>query len=181
MAQKETFTELGVTGLKRHNGFIDEEFLRELQGTKGIEAFKEMRDNEPVIGSMLFAIEMLIRQVPWSVREASDSNADMEAADFMQSNLDDMSMTWADTISEILSMLPFGWSFHEIVYKRRLGEKTNSRFNDGRVGWRKLPIRSQETLFEWKFDQEGGIAGMVQQAPPDFKIREIPIEKRFTI
>ena len=85
----------------------------------------------------------------------------------------DMSQTWEDTISEILSFLPFGWSYHEIVYKRRLGDTedptTRSRFNDGKIGVRKLPIRAQETLWEWKFDETGGIRGMIQLAPPTYK------------
>lgn len=35
-------------------------------------------------------------------------------------NMHDMQDTWTDTISEILSFLTYGWSFHEIVYKRRI-------------------------------------------------------------
>jgi hypothetical protein len=35
--------------------------------------------------------------------------------------MDDMSHTWDDMISEILTMLVYGWSWHEIVYKKRVG------------------------------------------------------------
>ena len=49
--------------------------------------------------------------------------------------MNDMQDTWIDTISEILSFLTYGWSFHEIVYKRRMGNtkdpRTKSKYNDG--------------------------------------------------
>lgn len=175
------FVELGSTGLTRFGGWISEEWLKDLQGTKGIRVYKEMRDNDPVIGAILFALRMLIRQASWRVEAAGDSQADREAADFMESCMEDMSHSWHDFITEVLSMLVFGWSYHEIVYKRRLGDNRDpakrSKHNDGRIGWRKIPIRAQETLFEWVFDDDGGIRGMRQQLPPDYQLRTIPIEK----
>lgn len=173
--------ELGRTGLEEFGGFIYEEFLPQLQGTKGIKIYREMSDNDPVIGAILFAIEMLIRQVDWRVEPAGKSKEEVEMADFLESNMSDMSETWQDTISEILSMLTFGWSFHEIVYKRRQGMQTNpdssSKFNDGKIGWAKLPIRSQESLWAWIFSDNGDLMAMEQQPPPDYRIRTIPMEK----
>jgi len=167
--------ELGSSGLRRFAGRIDEEFLRELRGKKGIEIFKEMSDNDPIVGAFLFAIDMLIREVDWRVEPASDEQIDEEVAEFIESNLNDMSHTWQDLISEILSFLIFGFSYHEIVYKRRDGKA--SKFDDGMIGWRKMPIRAQETLFKWEFDKNGGIKGFWQQAPPRYQLVFIPIEK----
>ena len=91
------------------------------------------------------------------------------------------SHTWEDLVSEILSMLIYGWSWHEVVYKRRVGDVRNPKFrskhNDGLIGWRKMPIRAQETLFEWKFDDDGGVQAMDQIAPPDYQKHRIPIGK----
>lgn len=173
--------ELGRTGLEEYGGYIYEEFLPQLQGTKGVKVYKEMADNDPIIGAIIFAIEMLIRQVDWTVEPTSTNKSDVEAADFLKSNMNDMSATWQDTITEILSMLTFGWSFHEIVYKRRTGPDDNpdkaSKFTDGRIGWAKLPIRAQETLYQWIFTPNGQLQGMQQQPPPTFNIITIPIEK----
>lgn len=181
MAENNAFIELGSTGLSRWGGNIYEEWLPELQGLKAIKVYKEMRDNDPVIGAILFAIKMLCRQATWRVEVAGSNNADREAANFLESCLYDMSISWHDTISEILSMLVFGWSYHEIIYKRRIGDSRDptkrSKYNDGKIGWRKLPIRAQETLYQWVFDDDGGIQAMKQLAPPDYQIREIPIEK----
>ena len=52
-----------------------------------------------------------------------------------------------------------------------------SKYNDGLIGWRKIPIRAQETRMHWEFDDNGGIRGMVQSAPPYYKLTKIPIEK----
>lgn len=173
--------EIGRIGQSRYGGFIFEEFLPELRGKKGIEVYSEMENNDDVVGAILFAMEMLVRQVDWTVDPSGDSAKDKEAADFVQSCMDDMQVTWIDTISEILSFLTFGWSYHEIVYKRRMGHtrdpRTKSKYSDGLIGWRKLPIRAQETLWQWEYDENDNLLGMTQMPPPAFGTYTIPISK----
>jgi len=173
--------ELGRIGQKRYGGTFYEEFLKELRGKKGIETYREMAENDDTIGAILFAVEMLIRQAKWSVEPAGDTPKDKEAAEFIRQCMDDMQDTWTDTISEILSFLTYGWSYHEIVYKRRMGKsknpKTNSKYTDGLIGWRKLPIRAQETLYEWEYDDEDNLTGMTQMPPPTYRLYTIPFEK----
>ena len=176
------FREYGKTGLYRFNtGWIYEEFLRELQGRKGIEVYKEMSENDDVIGAILFATEMLMRQSEWSIQEAGTTQQDTDAAEFVRTCMDDMEETWSDFISEVLSFLTYGWSYHEIVYKRRMGNtknpETRSKYDDGLIGWRKLPIRSQDTLWEWKYDERDNLIGLIQCAPPMYEQVFIPLEK----
>ena len=45
------------------------------------------------------------------------------------------------------------------------------------IGWQKLPIRAQETLFRWEYDNADNLLGMTQYAPPDYTFATIPIEK----
>ncbi|MBC7340836.1 MAG: hypothetical protein H5U02_00015 [Clostridia bacterium] len=181
MAETNVFLELGSTGLSRWGGNIYEEWLPDLQGIKAIKVYREMSDNDPVIGAILFAIKMLCRQVTWRVEAAGTGNADREAARFLEECIYDTSHSWQDFIGEVLSMLIYGFSVFEIVYKRRMGDsqdpKKRSKYNDGRIGWRKFSIRSQDTIREWVFDEEGGIQGIRQVAPPDYRQQEIPIEK----
>lgn len=173
--------EIGRIGQRRYGGMIYEEFLRELRGKKGIEVYSEMADNDDVVGAILFAIEMLVRQTDWNVEPCGSTAKDKEAAEFVESCMHDMQDTWIDTISEILSFLTYGWSFHEIVYKRRMGNtknaKTKSKYNDGLIGWQKLPIRAQETLFQWEYDEEDNLLGMTQMPPPNYNIYTIPLTK----
>ena len=176
-----TAGEIGRIGQKRYGGFFYEEFLKELQGRKGVETYREMADNDDVIGAILFAIEMLIRQTSWTIQPGGPESADEEAAEFIESCMDDMQDTWTDTISEILSFLTYGWSYHEIVYKRRCGKnrdsRLNSKYDDGLIGWAKLPIRAQETLYQWEYDDNDNLTGMTQMPPPNFGLYTIPIEK----
>lgn len=174
--------ELGTTGLNRFGGYVNEEFLKELLGKKAVKVYREMSTNDSTIGALLFAIKMLIRQVEWPVLPFSDAPEDLEKSEFLESCRDDMEHTWTDTLTEILTFLAYGWSYHEIVYKMRLGEESvdpahRSRFSDGLIGWRKLPIRSQESLWEWVFAENGDILGMRQSAPPDYAVRTVPMEK----
>lgn len=173
--------EIGRIGQRRYGGIVYEEFLPELRGKRGIEVYREMSDNDDIVGAILFAIEMLVRQTDWNVEPGGDTAKDKEAAEFVKTCMNDMQDTWIDTISEILSFLSYGWSFHEIVYKRRMGNtndtRTKSKYNDGLIGWKKLPIRAQETLYQWEYDTEDNLLGMTQMPPPDYGILSIPMEK----
>ena len=173
--------EVGRIGQRRYGGIIYEEFLHELRGHKGIETYREMSDNDDTIGAILFAVEMLIRHAKWDVLAKGNTEKDDEAKSFVLSCMNDMQETWIDTISEILSFLTYGWSAHEIVYKRRNGKRkdprTNSKFSDGLIGWQKLPIRSQDSLYQWKYDSYDNLISMIQRPAPDFEEIEIPIQK----
>ena len=174
--------EYGRIGQKRYSGVFFEEFLPELRGSRGAAIYKEMADNDDVIGAILFAIENLIRQAEFTVSPGGKKPEDKEAAEFVEDCMNDMNgQTWTDTISEILSFLTYGWSVHEIVYKRRMGKnkdpRLNSKYDDGLIGWRKLAIRSQETLWRWEYDENDELVGLSQIAPPDYLVRTIPLEK----
>lgn len=169
-------------GQQGYGSIFFEEFLPELRGKKGVQAYTEMADNDATVGAILFAIEMLMRNVDFKIEPSGKSAKDKEAAEFVESCMDDMENTWADTLSEILSFLTYGWSYHEIVYKRRVGKTnspiTNSKYKDGLIGWRKLPIRAQDTLYGWEYkDNTDDLVGMTQEPPPDYGHITIPLEK----
>tara|TARA_Y100000310_G_C20646172_1_gene796715 strand:- start:422 stop:1855 length:1434 start_codon:yes stop_codon:yes gene_type:complete len=172
-----------MSGLDRSAGYVNEEFLKVLKGNRANQVYKEMRTNDPVIGAILFAIDMMIRQVEWRIEPYSQQAQHKNDAEFLKQCKDDMSHTWTNFISEVLSFLPYGWSWHEVVYKRRRGQQRlgspypSSKFKDGKIGWRKIPLRSQDSLHEWKFDDRGGIRAMVQNPPPAYNFITIPVEK----
>lgn len=173
--------EIGRIGQRRFGGIVYEEFLPELRGSRGVEIYREMSENDDVVGAILYAVEMLVRQTKWNVEPGGSTAKDKEAAEFVESCMDDMQNTWVDTISEILSFLTYGWSYHEIVYKRRMGNtadtRTRSKYSDGLIGWAKLPIRAQETLYQWEYDENDNLTGMTQMPPPDYGLITIPLSK----
>ncbi len=172
---------IGATGLHRMGGVIREEYLQELRGTRGRSVYTEMSEQDAVLGGVLFAIEMMIRGVEWGISEASDDPTDIENAEFVESCIGDMETPFKEELTEILTMLPYGWSLLEILYKLRQGESDdptrNSAYDDGYFGWREWSIRSQDSLVRWEFDEEGRAVAMVQSCEPDFRERTIPLEK----
>ena len=59
------FMEFGSSGLVQYGGKVQEDFLRQLQGRQGVANYREMADNDPVVGAVIHAIEMLMRRVDW--------------------------------------------------------------------------------------------------------------------
>jgi len=171
---------IGSSGLKKDAGVINEEFHPKLKGEFGPKLYREMSDNSSVIGSIAFVIEALVRQVEWRVEPADATSEALEQAEFVESCLIDMDVTFEDFMSEVLSFLPYGWSYFEKVFKLRKGpndDKTiNSRFEDGKIGWRNLALRAQDTLERWEFDTDDELLGM-KQTHGDGEAVLVPIDK----
>lgn len=174
-----TYGEFGATGLKQFSGYVREEWMRDLIGRRGLLMYREMRDNDPIIGAIFFAIEMLLRGVSFHV-EAGDDDS-QEAADFVESCLGDTETSWAGLLAEIMPFLLYGWDVHEIVYKMRKGESDNpvfnSKYDDGMIGWRKFAHRGQETLLHWIFNESGDATNMVQLLPTGGPLLQVPLDK----
>lgn len=181
-SKRPDFTEIGVSGLTRWGSYVFEEFLPQLQYPQAAKVFKEMADNDPTIGAILYMAEQLIKKAGWSVQPASDKQADLDAAKFVEECMQDMAMSWDNTISEILSMFTYGFSFHEVIYKVRkgpdaVGSKYRSKYTDGRIGWGGMPVRSQHTLLNWTFADNGDVKAFNQQSPPNYITTSIPLNK----
>jgi hypothetical protein len=161
------FRDVGSTGLRQFSGWVREEFLPQLLGRQAATVYREMLDNSSSVGSLIFAITQSVRKVEWRVVAANETPAARVAAEFADSLRFDMSHSWEDFVTEALSMLGYGFSLHEIVYKRR---------DDGLIGLRRLPIRSQDTILKWFFDENGEVRGVTQQ-PWVGELIDIPIEK----
>jgi hypothetical protein len=175
--------ELGVSGRNTYTGDIRaDEFLQELRGKKAIQKYREMRDNNAIVGSIMYAVEQTLRDVKIEVKPADDSAAAKQEADFLQSVLDDMDHSLDDHISEALSYLTYGFSWFEVVYKRREGDfrspKKNSKYEDGRIGIKKIAIRAPWTVEGFEVNQQTGeILGMYQEAAWGKRPAMIPTEK----
>lgn len=148
------FVAIGTTGLKRFGGYVDEELLTKLAGPRAAKVFREMGDNDAVVGAILYIIEMLMRQAEWRTEPANETARAKEAAELWDTLVDDMDHTWDDFLGEVSTTVQFGWSYFEKVLKRR---------DDGRIGIRKLAIRSQDSLQRWEFNEDGDVTGMHQQ------------------
>jgi len=175
--------ELGVSGRNTYTGQIRaDEFLQELKGKKAIRKYQEMRDNNSVIGAVLYAIEQTLRDVKIKVKPADDSELAEKEAKFLEEVLSDMDCSLDDHISEALSHLTYGFAWFEVVYKVRGGDTLNpkkkSKYNDGRIGVRKLAIRAPWTIDKFEVDYDSGdITGVWQESYWGKPAVMIPVNK----
>ena len=178
MAENKTgmMGELGYTGLTVYSGLPQEHWITALYThSKRIQKYDEMYRYDPTVSAMISTTSMFMSQTDINVEAASTSRADMEAAEFLESNLTDMTKSWQEIMADIVLFMVYGFFDSEIVYWKRDG--TKSQFDDGRIGWRKWAPRHPTTLLNWEFDENWGLKGMVQQGPPAWKTVSIPIEK----
>jgi hypothetical protein len=175
--------ELGVYGKNTYTGDIRaDEFLQELKGKRAIQKYREMRDNNAIVGSVMYAVEQTLRDVKIDVVPADNSEPAKREAEFVKSVLDDMEHSLDDHISEAISYLTYGFSWFEVVYKRREGDarsgKKASKYTDGRIGVKKIAIRAPWTVESFEVDQDSGeVLGMWQEAAWGKTPKMIPVEK----
>lgn len=173
--------EIGVTGLKKNFGLINDDFLTELNGLKGIKTYKEMLNNCAIVGAINYAMTSLIENVKFTTEPADNSSQAKADKEFVDSCFEDMEVSFDAFISQVVSMFTYGFAPFEKVFKMRKGKNTdpklNSKYSDGLIGWRKFALRSQDTLYEWNIDNNGNIISMIQEDPNTFERKDIPFEK----
>lgn len=170
----------GTAGLAQSGGFLDEEFHPNLRGPKAAKIYRQMRDNDPIVGALMFAIEMILRQTPLPLKEADDSTAAMDAKDFVDEVISDMQYGWQGFMSEATTFLTFGYAPLEMTMKFRNGDKAEkpgdrSKFDDGYLGIKRLALRAQESVVRWDI-RDDEIYGFWQQ-PFSGPQLYVPIEK----
>jgi len=175
---------LGVSGSNVSNGQIrSDEFLPELRGKRAIKKFREMRDNDSTIGAVMYATEQVLRDVDLKVTPANDTEEAKAEAEFVESVLEDMEHTLDDHVSEAISFLSYGFAWFEVVYKRRQGPTTRnpkkrSKYNDGRIGVRKIASRAPWTVSRFEVDEKtGDILGVYQDSGFGLNTGFIPTHK----
>lgn len=175
-------TTIGDSGLKIYGGYLNEEFLRDLQGDKAKRIYREMESNDPVVRAVLYAINTLIGGVEWSWKAADESEEAEQAKTFMEEVFKDMDTPLSDVIAEACTMFTYGFACLEQTYKLRLGQETahralNSKFADGKYGIRSIALRAQNTIQRWKVNPETGEVEGFYQWTTHKGVVEIPIEK----
>ncbi len=164
------FGELGVATRQRMGSTLYDDYLPQLRGQRAARTYREMSEGDATLGGILYAIEQSIRRLDWPVVPADDTPAAQEAADFVTGCKTDMATDWDEFIAAAISMLPYGFSVFEQVWKRRTDKTSN--YNDGKIGWAKMAFRPQDTIVEWTYDDDGMVIGVVQE--PNVRI---PIDK----
>lgn len=175
--KRANYGEIGTTGLKHTSGFVYDEFLRDLQGARAAKVYREISENSPIATGIILGYQNVASHLDWHIEENPEGSSakDKAAFEFVKQAFEDMNESWDSVLSQALSEIVFGWSLHEIVYKKRDGK--DSKFTDGKVGWKKFPIRGQESLYRWEITEHGDIEAMHQIDPVTGKQFTIPLTK----
>lgn len=157
------FGETGYNALLVAGGQVFEECQWELRWPWAINTFKKM-SKDGVIAPALNLVEMMIARVPWTVKIPEGYEEELAPhAEFLRQNMTDMEHSWNEFIKQVVSFNRYGFSVHEKVYRERLKSK-GSKYNDGLIGLKKLPIRSQDSIVGWEWKNQGrDLSGVWQE------------------
>lgn len=155
--------DIGHSGLETRFGRPNDDFLLEWRGREKVKRIDEMVKNSPVIGALRLAIEMPIRNIDWQF--TSEEGPDDPRLELLTAARKNLSHSWNDHVTAALLFPFYGWSMFTITYER-VG---------GQVLWRKFKELGQDTVHEWAWDEDGGLAGLKQL--PWLAPELIPIER----
>ncbi len=155
-------SEMGNLGLSVFGGVTDSELRSELNFPHSIKTYKTMSAHS-AINSALTLFDNIVGKAKWNMvppKEASEE--EKRQCKIVEEMMHDMEGTWPEFIRDVLSMNMFGFAVHEKVYRKRY-TSNGSKYNDGVIGWKKLPIRAQETIEKFIFSPDGNdILGVKQ-------------------
>lgn len=157
------YGETGYSGLVTLGGRVWDDCSKELRWPRAYHTFKEMALDGAVHPSLDF-VESKIAEAIWKVRVPKGYEEQLrQQAIYLEQIKDDMEHSWTAFIKEAASFNRYGFATNEIVLRFR-NLQYGSKYDDGLVGVRKLPIRSQGTVEKWEWKNKGReIAGLWQR------------------
>lgn len=166
--KRDILQQYGDSGLQRWGGILSEEWLSDLKGAKSRRAYREMADNDPIIGAILFAIKQFLMTARFSIEPGSDHEEDKVVASWLENQINQLDIPLIpDFMSEAVSVIVYGFAPFEILYKQ-----------DGRgIAWKGFAFRSQDSVDEWSFSENGELLGLFQRIPHSGNRVFIPLEK----
>ena len=154
-------SEMGYNGLAISAGRINEEIKTELQFPNSIITYKQMSYDSMIASALSYYEHMMLKAKFSFLPHPLADETQKEYASFLQECLGDMEHSWQDFIQEVSSMNTYGFCVNEIVLRKRLYSK-GSKYNDGNIGIKKLPIRSQDSISKWNYDKDQELVSLEQ-------------------
>jgi len=166
----------GSSGTEIYGGYIYEEYLRELRGTKWADKADMMRRSDPVVRMILRALKLPLLSQNWFIEKKEESaEADYQKKLFEKVIFEDVSESFTKLLAEILTFYEFGYSVfekvHGVSYDRDLGLYNTIT---------KLAYRSQRTIERFHVDKNGKLLSVYQEADGDTQ-RNVDIPAQFLV
>jgi hypothetical protein len=164
--------EMGDTGTTIFHGMIsDEEYNSGLVGTAKYRVYDKMRKGDATVAASLKVLKLPLLSANWDVEAASQDEADIEKARFIEHNLKEaMTISWQDFLRQSLLMVDYGVFVFEKVF-------TYVEFEGKQyIGWKKLAPRHPKTITNWGIGNDKNEPGITQLLPTGKSV-EIPMDK----
>jgi len=162
--RRPSMREIGTTGVSVFGGILQsQDYNTDLHGDLLYDVYDRMRLADGQVKAGLSVVKLPLLRADWSIEAASDSARDHEIAEFIESDLMNMKLSWASTLRQAMLHLDYGNMPFEKVWEVR----------DGRIHLRKLAPRLPRTVIEYNVDAAGGLTGLRQQAMRDNVMTDI--------
>lgn len=164
---KEMGVKVTPTSIYDYEYFLfDEE--KDLKFPYSVKTYEEM-SKDAILASALSAVQTIAVRVPRFIEPYNQSAKHKKLAAFVDECLgistdsNDMTHSFDEFLRECLTFNTHGFSIHEKVYRLRR-DKYGSKFDDGKVGIKRIPIRPQNTIESFVYDDEGReLTGVIQK------------------
>ena len=133
-----------------------------------VQTYRKM-SRDTTLAAALTAVQTIAVRVPRFIEPYDETATHKKRAEFVNqclgvtSDSNDMTHSFDEFLREVLTLNTYGFSVHEkVFYVRRT--KNGSKYDDGKVGIKRLPIRPQNSIERFEYDKDGReMIGVVQR------------------
>jgi hypothetical protein len=154
---------IGYSGLKIFGGVVESEMVKELQYPESNKTYKKMMLH-PAVNASIALHKSMVGKAKFRIQEPKDASAEdkQRTETIRQMLFDDMESPLEAVVSEAMTMLGYGFSPVEKIFRKRTKD-SGSLYDDGLIGVRKLSLRHQESIDKFIFDETGeNVTGIKQ-------------------
>lgn len=143
--------EIGNLGVSVDFQSIYNDSLKELQFPHSLKTFDQMAKSS-VVASVLSAVNTIAGQADFYLDSYDQTDTHLGRKKFVeQCFFYDMKNSFNQVVKDFLTSTQYGFSILEKVFRERRYSE-GSLYNDGKIGIKYLPLRSQKSITEFKYD-----------------------------
>jgi len=159
--------EVGGSGTPIYGGFVDDgEKSSKLTSANKHKTAADILTNISVIAASVRYFLNLLSNPDWAVEPADDSAEAKELAEFVESAMADLPVSWTRLVRRVGMYRFHGFSIHEWTSIKR---------EDGRIVFTTIDSRPQHTIERWERNDNDDIIGVWQRKPQGGI--EVPIDR----
>ena len=155
-------SEIGYSGFDIFSGITQDEINRELNFPYSLKVYEQM-SYSPAINAPLSLYEHLISRAKFRfVPPDKATTAEKDECKFINECLHDMETSLRQILRDCLTSNKFGFAVLEKVFRKRY-KSSGSKFDDGKIGLKKLSLRNQKSIEKFIFSEDGSSVIGVKQ------------------